>query len=325
MYTPTTRLLTILELLQSRGLVTAQELAQTLEVEQRSVRRYVMMLRDMGIPIESERGRYGGYALRPGYRLPPLMFNRDEIVAVMTGLTIMREMGAISAAAVDSAASKIERVLPDDLRQRSHALRQALTVELPATYPVSSQWLLAINLAVLNKQPLAITYALARGEVTRRVISPYGVVVHGQAWYVPAYCHLREGYRVFRLDRVRAVAESPLAYREAEINAKAFVLQALAQMPGLHAFEVVLHAPLATVTEYVPASMALLEAEGTSTVMRCYSDDAYWLARYLLRLELPFTVRQTEALRDALRDIAENVLASVATTRPETDDSASSG
>lgn len=79
MYNPTTRLLSVLELLQSREQVSAQELARVLEVEERSVRRYITMLRDIGIPIDSERGRYGGYSLRPGFRLPPLMFNRMRL------------------------------------------------------------------------------------------------------------------------------------------------------------------------------------------------------------------------------------------------------
>src|SRR5688572_130704 len=112
MYNPTLRLLTILEILQSRGEVSGQELAQILEVEERSIRRYIMMLRDIGIPIEGERGRHGGYSLRPGFRLPPMMFNADEITAVMMGLMLMRELGSASSLAVESAAAKIERVLP---------------------------------------------------------------------------------------------------------------------------------------------------------------------------------------------------------------------
>ena len=145
MYNPTTRLLTILELLQSRGQISAQELAQTLEVEERSVRRYVTMLRDIGIPIESERGRYGGYALRPGYRLPPLMFNHEEILAVTVGLLLMRELGSVSPLAVDSATAKIERVLPEEVQQRSQALRHFLALDMlpPRTHAVSSQWMLA--------------------------------------------------------------------------------------------------------------------------------------------------------------------------------------
>ncbi len=95
MYHPTTRLLTILELLQSRGEMSGEELAEVLEVEKRSIRRYIMMLRDMGIPVDGERGRHGGYALRPGFRLPPMMFNADEITAVMIGAKMNRNTAAV--------------------------------------------------------------------------------------------------------------------------------------------------------------------------------------------------------------------------------------
>lgn len=312
MYNPTMRLLSILELLQSRGQVSAQALARTLEVEERSIRRYIMMLRDMGIPIESERGRYGGYALRPGFRLPPMMFNHDEIVAIMAGLMLMDELGAVSETAMDSAASKIERVLSDELRQQAQALRQFLRLDggSPA-YPVSSRWLLKLNLAALNKQCLSIQYVSSQGEVSQRVISPYGVVLHGQKWYLPAYCHLREAYRVFRLDRVQRADESEFPYQTADIDPKDLVFDTLAQIPGVYTFEVLFHAPLATVSEYISASTALLTEENGETRMHCYSDDPYWLARYLMRIELPFTIHQTDTLRDALRVIAERVLASI--------------
>src|SRR5215475_7778951 len=103
MYSPTTRLLTVLELLQSQQSVSGVELAKTIEVEVRSVRRYVTMLRDMGIPVESEKGRYGSYSLRPGYRLPPLMFNESEILSVILGLMAVKRLGMATADGSESA------------------------------------------------------------------------------------------------------------------------------------------------------------------------------------------------------------------------------
>src|SRR5690349_4201232 len=93
MYFPTTRVLTVLELLQSRQQMSGQELAERLEVDPRTVRRYITMLQDLGIPVEGVRGRYGSYRLRPGYKLPPLMFNDDEALALTLGLLIGRKMG----------------------------------------------------------------------------------------------------------------------------------------------------------------------------------------------------------------------------------------
>src|SRR3954454_14144537 len=113
MYHPTTRLLTVLELLQTYPRLSGPELAARLEVDVRTVRRYIMMLQDLGIPVEGEIGRYGGYALRPGYKLPPLMFTEDEVVALTVGLLMARQVGlGTNSTAVAGALAKLERVLP---------------------------------------------------------------------------------------------------------------------------------------------------------------------------------------------------------------------
>lgn len=316
-YNPTTRALSILELLQSRGQISGLELAQALEIEERSVRRYIMMLRDMGIPIEGERGRHGGYSLRPGFRLPPLMFNADEIAAVMMGLMLLRELGSTSRLAIESATAKIERVLPAELRERTDALRGSLILDdaEPGARPISSEWLAAFSLAAHEGKCLTITYMSAEGEPTLRMIAPYGFVLHARTWYVPAYCYLREDMRVFRVDRVRTVSRSSQTFTKPKtFDARKFVLDSLARIPGAYAFEVILHAPLLTVQELIPPTMALLESDGDNaenTLMRCYSDDPHWLARNLAKLELPFTVRQTDELREAIRALADDLLTGI--------------
>ena len=311
MYNPTTRLLTILELLQSREQLSASELAKKLEVEERSIRRYITMLRDIGIPIDSERGRYGGYTLRPGFRLPPMMFNHDEIVAVIVGLMIMRELGTLSLMAVESATAKIERVLPDELRLKSRALQQFLTFDLMPTYAVSSEWLLMLNLAALDKLCIDLTYTSALNEMTQRVVSIYGVVLHGQTWYIVAHCHLRDALRVFRLDRVQSLSYSDQPYHYSqEIDVKGFVINSLARTSGVYVFKVLFHASLETVSAYIPQSMAILEDYSGETLMCCYSDDPHWLARYLASIEIPFTVQETDELCNALRLLASRLLES---------------
>ncbi len=314
MYNPTTRLLTVLELLQSRGELSGHELAQILEVEERSIRRYIMLLRDIGIPIESERGRGGGYALRPGFRLPPLMFNNEEITAVMMGLLSIRESGSLSGAAVASAIAKIERVQPEELRQKAEALRAALALEdvRPGIRAVSSEWINTFTLAAYEGKCLNITYRSAEGEKSERMIAPYGLVLHLRTWYAPAYCYLREDLRVFRLDRIHAVTPSAETFmKPADFDAREFVLRSLARIPGTYSFEILIHAPLTTVQELIPASLAILEHAGKQTLMRCYSDDPHWLARYLTRLEMPFTIVETEELREALEALAQEILSNL--------------
>ncbi|MBK8900584.1 MAG: WYL domain-containing protein [Anaerolineaceae bacterium] len=312
MYNPTTRLLTILELLQAQGQISGSELARTLEVDERSVRRYITMLRDMGIPIDSVSGRFGGYVLRPGYRLPPMMFDEVETVTVITGLRLMQELASFPPLAVGRATAKIERVLPQALRQKSQALREVLTVELTPAHAVSSESLLTLTLAVADKQCVAITYVSASGDETKRIISPYGVVLHGRTWYIPTYCHLRDDLRLFRLDRLRAVASSSHPYHEdGPMDVRAFVFESLANMPGMFTFEVLLDADLETVQHYVPASTAVFEDRAGQTLMRCYTDDPHWLARFLAQMELPFTVQKSAELRQAIELLARRLLDSV--------------
>src|SRR5262245_25315554 len=136
MYQPTTRLLTVLELLQARPYLSGAELARRLEVDGRTVRRYVMMLQDMGIPVEATHGRHGGYRLRPGFKLPPLMFTEEEALAVTLGLLGARQMGlAATAPATEGALAKIERVLPLAVGERISGLQETIGFTQRAAHP----------------------------------------------------------------------------------------------------------------------------------------------------------------------------------------------
>src|SRR5581483_5010032 len=131
MYSPVTRLLPVLDLLQSRPRGTAAQLAERLEVNARSARSYIVMLQDLGIPVEAERGRYGGYRLRPGYKLPPLMWTEDEALAVTLGLRAAQRMGlAQTLPTVESALAKVERVLPTALRERVQAVQEMVVLDV---------------------------------------------------------------------------------------------------------------------------------------------------------------------------------------------------
>src|SRR6266702_1618061 len=140
MYFPTTRVLTVLELLQSHARLSGPELAERLEVNTRTVRRYITMLQDLGIPVEAERGRYGTYRLRPGFKLPPLMFTEEEALALTLGLLAARKLGlGVAGPAVESAADKVERVFPATLGDRVQAVQETLVFDLtpPAVVPTS--------------------------------------------------------------------------------------------------------------------------------------------------------------------------------------------
>ena len=137
MYSPATRLLTVLDVLQTRPGWTASELAKRLQVNTRSIRRYITTLQDLGIPVVAERGRYGGYRLRPGFKLPPLMLNDDEALAVTLGLLAAQRFGLASVVpAVEGTLAKIERVLPQTIRDQAQAIQEAM-LDLPARHCVA--------------------------------------------------------------------------------------------------------------------------------------------------------------------------------------------
>jgi len=172
---PLARVLMLLDILQAGGTRTLRELAERLGVDERTVRRYVDHLLDLGVPVESVRGRYGGYRLAPGYRMPPLMLTDDEALAVILGLNGARRaaLDPDAAAAVESAAAKVRRVLPQAIAARLGTL-VAVTSYTDGRGPVAPETgiLLAVAGAAVERRPLAITYSDRNGRVTERVLQP---------------------------------------------------------------------------------------------------------------------------------------------------------
>src|SRR5262245_33014705 len=169
MYYPTTRVLTILELLQARTSLSGAELAARLEVDRRTVRRYITMLQDLGIPIEATRGPYGGYRIRPGFKLPPLMLTDDEALAVTLSLIAARRQGvAADALAIEGALAKIERVLPESLRGRLQAVQAVVSFSPSPPQPQPhGEILMCLSTAAQQTRRVHLHYQ-SRGEETTR-------------------------------------------------------------------------------------------------------------------------------------------------------------
>ena len=311
MYHPTTRVLTVLELLQARHRITGAELAARLEVDTRTVRRYVVMLQELGIPVRSERGRYGAYRLLPGYKLPPLMFTDDEALALVLGLLAARRLGMAAAApAVEGALAKVERVLPAAVRARVQAVQQALVIDVPPPEDAPDQeMIVTFGVAAQQERCLAIRYRSMHGEETARVVEPYGLVYRAGRWYAPAYCRLRRDLRVFRLDRVReAQTRDETFSRPADFDCLEYVTTTFATMPGAWRVEALLPGTsLERARRLIPADLATLEETPDGTLMCCWAEDLDWVARYLVRLGCPFAVREPAALNDTLRQLAAEI------------------
>ncbi len=313
MYFPTTRVLTVLELLQSRPQMSGRELSERLEVDTRTIRRYITMLQDLGIPVEAERGRYGAYRLRPGFKLPPLMFTDDEALAITLGLLAARKMGlTLAAPAVDGAIAKIERVLPASLREHVQAVQDTLVFDFaPARTTPRKEFVLLLSEAAQRCRNVWLRYrGYDRSEESERVVDPYGLVCRSGYWYLVGYCHLRSDLRNFRLDRILDVKmhgdpfERPLAF-----DCLAFVLQSLPKTPNVWLVEILLEMTLSEAQRSLPPTLAMLEEVSEGIILRCYVEHLDWIARILVSLSCPFTVRQPIELRAELCLLAERVSA----------------
>ena len=312
MYHPTTRVLTVLELLQSRHRITGAELAERLDVDVRTIRRYIVMLEELGIPVMAERGRYGAYRLMPGFKLPPLMFTEDEALALTLGLLAARRMGLTMAApAVEGALAKVERVLPAALRGRVQAVQSALTLDIAAPEAApANDVVLAFSAAAQASRRLRLRYQAATGRETSREIDPYGLVYRTGRWYAAGYCHLRRGLRTFRLDRVVSVEPGEETFdRPAGFDTLEFVLNTIATMPwGAWTVHALLHTSIEHARRRITPETGSLVETPEGVELHCTVDELDWIARFLVGLGCPFTVLQPPELRDTLRALAADIV-----------------
>jgi len=198
------RLFQIVQHLRGGRLVRARQLSEWLEVSERTIYRDVADLQASGVPIEGAAGV--GYIMRDGYDLPPLMFTRDEIVALLAGARLIRAWGgAAMARAAEEAMIKIDAVLPEKMRVRQNE------VEIHAFAPEMTQQVRAhidfLEAAADTRKRLSIAYRDVKGDASTRVIRPLGLWFWGKVWTLVAWCELRQDFRMFRLDRISEIRE----------------------------------------------------------------------------------------------------------------------
>jgi predicted DNA-binding transcriptional regulator YafY len=201
-----TRLITLLMLLQRQPNQKASDLAENLGISVRSLHRYMAMLEDMGIPIYSERGPYGGFSLVRGYKMPPLVFTPEEAVAVYLGTSMVSEIwGRLYQEAARAALAKLDNVLPADQQQEIAWARRALIItgmhrpDLDALSSLLEQ----VRRAIREQHQVSIVYRSgSQAQPQSRRIDPYALVHRWGWWYLFGHCHLRSAIRCFRVDRI---------------------------------------------------------------------------------------------------------------------------
>ncbi|MEV5953881.1 YafY family protein [Streptomyces sp. NPDC051987] len=319
---PTGRVLTLLELLQSGGTRTVAELADRLGVEGRTVRRYVDQLIDLDVPVESVRGRYGGYRLAPGYRLPPLMLSDDEALAVLLGLIAGRRAGLTTSerTANETASAKIRRVLPKHIARRLDTLLEALsfTDRSGAWDHPDAGLLLTVADAVHHRRPVSIRYTDRGGRRSERTLHAYGIVAHEGRWYVTGKDAGIGEDRTFRLDRIADARTLPGSF-EAPVGPDPAerVLSGFATAEYRHQVTLRIHGTVDQIRARLPAGVASLEEHepaggadrtaGPWLRVELRAERLDWLPPLLASLDRPFVIERPAELRDLVIEFADRL------------------
>lgn len=320
------RLLRLLVLFSSRPAWSAIELTDRLEVTDRTLRRDVTRLRDLGYPIVSTTGRFGGYSLGAGGRLPPLLLDDDEAVAVTLGLQeVSRSGDAKVGEAALAALTKLLQVMPSGLRQRVDTLADVAVHTGPAR-PSSDATdvavLMALATACRNGATQRFQYRRADGVEARRHVEPYRLVNVSRRWYLVGFDLDRADWRTYRLDRiVTPVSTGERSAQRDAPDAAAFVTSGLAVGMFQTSALVRVHAPPAEVRRLISPTIGVLETDepAADTTLVRIGGDFDWIARYLVSLEVRVDVIEPEELRAELRRLGRHltsVYAEVAPGRP---------
>lgn len=307
MYDPIMRVLTVLEILQAREHVSGAELAQRLEVNLRTVQRYVARLQDLSIPVESVRGVGGFYRLKPGFRLPPLMFTDEEAFALALGLRALRHLGlAAFAPATEGASAKLGRVLPEPLRQSVQTVDEVVALEPgPWLVSTSAESLIRVSAAIRERRRLEFAYESHNGAATTRQIEPYGIIHIDGRWYVAGRCLLRQAMRTFRLDRMSNAELSNRRFKRPQVfDIKAHLQQSMPFVQSAYKIEVWLDLPISQAQGNFALHRVSLREENRGTALCCGRDLLEPFAAMLLSLGCRIVVRQSEELKHAFASIA---------------------
>lgn len=318
MQDPVQRVLTVLEILQARDSVAGAELARRLEVDVRTVQRYIARLKDLGIPVESSRGVGGAYRLRPGARLPPLLLNNEEAFALALGLRGLHSVGlaAFAPAAADTLA-KLARLLPDTLRESLRTVQEVIAVEPgPWVVPAAVESLIGAATAIRAGRRLRFGYQSHHGAVSQRQIEPYAVLYVDGRWYLIGYCLTRRALRTFRLDRTSGLQVTSSHFRRPrDFDARRHLRESMPFVQSAFHVDVWMNLPFEEAERLFAPWRIACEPESGGTRLRCNRDHLEQLAAMLLSAGCRLRVRHPPELRTTFRALAR--LASAAANGDE--------
>lgn len=308
---PTARALLALELLQSTPGITADRLAAKLGVTERAARRYVGILREAGVPVESTRGPYGGYRVGRGLRLPPLMFSATEALGLVMAVLDGHHDASDPTGPVGSALGKIVRALPAPVAAQAEAVRRT-TAPAPdrgAARPEPATTTALVE-ACSNHRRVRIGYRTEAGSEWVAEVDPWAVVVRHGRWYLLCWSHGSDARRAYRIDRVRSVEALPDSFvPPADLDPVAALEEHLA-VGWEYDVEVVIDAPADTAARWLPRALGRLEPVDAGTVKLVGStSNPVWYAEQLAVIPVPYRIVRCAELKQSARVIAQRLLA----------------
>jgi predicted DNA-binding transcriptional regulator YafY len=302
----------MLSLLQARRDWSGGELADRLEVSQRTIRRDVERLRRLGYPVESIPGRAGGYRLRAGSAMPPLLLDDDEAIAIAVGL---RTAAHASVTGIEETAVralvKLDQVLPARVRRRVRALGTATSTPPVAGPTVDPQVLTTIAAACRDRERLRFGYRRRDGTESRRDVEPHSLVNQGRRWYLVAWDRQREDWRSFRVDRLAKPAPAGARFEARELptkDAAEYVARSITAMPSRFEAVVTLRASADEITSRTPSYWGeVTPIDAHSCEFRTGDDDLGWLAVRIAMLGVDFEVREPPELVEHLQALSRRI------------------
>jgi predicted DNA-binding transcriptional regulator YafY len=321
-----TRLISIILMLQRRGTLKASDLAKELDVSERTIHRYMGMLDEMGVPIYSERGPYGGFSLVRGYKLPPLVFTPEEATVLYLGAELVQDIwGASYHDAAVAATAKLDNVLPDALRQEVEQAQRGLLVTgwLRRDYGPWAPILDDLRRCVARRRQVRLMYHSFRQEVTERIVDPYALALQWGYWYLAGHCHLRNELRTFRVDRIQKVELTGETFEiPASFSARDYLQRMAEERPATYyRVAVRFDAEVAhVVRERQEEWQDLVEHVDGSVTLAFDASDLAWPCRWVLTYQDKATVIGPPELAALVRDAAQAIATRCAVARYTTDD-----
>lgn len=305
------RLTAILIHLQSKKVVKAEEIATRFSMSLRTVYRDVKALMEAGVPIGSEPGK--GYFIVDGYHLPPVMFTQDEASSMLLAGKLVEKLTDKSVrASFDSALHKVKAVLNESEKDHLESLQNLVQVlERPRYYEDQNEtfpdhFLTSIQRAVVKKQVLRIEYTNNQGELTTREVEPIGIFYYGAAWHLIGWCRLRNGYRDFRADRIRALVNTEQPFEARNLLSLQEYFQSMHQShEGL--IRAIIHFDKGSLRGRKVYGGISQSDEGDYIRVEFLVDNLIYIARMLLMYGSAATIRQPDELKTLMADLTEEL------------------